>query len=203
MLRVANLATASLVNPGREAAQWVDLQTVRLKAVRSSEPVVVLGVGSGFHLSHLRTVMGEKGFSGQLIGVDTCKESIAFAKARVANVSFVEVDLAEGVEKFVMRPEVSSWLAQTHTFLKHKPTFMRSGVDLRTVEGWMLARTPEAFSAQLKLRPQIAAGLNAGRATQIAECPLISIRDLSKIWDISAEVKSDRRIFRVLEELVR
>lgn len=203
VLRVANLATASLVNPEREASQWVSLQSVRLAAVRADEPVVVLGVGSGFHLACLRNQMKERGLAGRLIALDSCLESIAFAEARVQEVEFIRVDLEAGVENFAGRADISSWLAQSHTFLKHKPTVTRSGADLRTVESWILGRTPEAFSAQLKLRPQIAAALNATRATKIAECPLISIRDLSKIWDISSELKSDRRMFRVLEELVR
>lgn len=192
-----------MVNPEREANQWLELQSTRLKAVREFEPIVVLGVGSGFHLRALRAEMITRGLKGKLIAIDTCEASIEFAKARSTGVDFVRVDVETPISKVFGSAAVSEWLAQTFTFLKHRPSVTRVGAPLRILETWILGRTPEAFAEHLRLRPQIAAGLNAARAAKIAETPLVSIRDLSKMWDISAELKTDRRIFRVLEELVR
>lgn len=202
VLFIANLATASLVNPEREASQWLELQFARLKTVCENEAVVVLGVGSGFHLCALREEMQRRGLKGRLIALDICAASIEFAQARVSGIEFILVDVTRAVSDVLSGSEFS-WIAQAFTLLKHRPTVTRSGASMRTLESWILGRTPESFAAHLKLRPQIAAGLNAARAAKIAETPLLSIRDLSKIWDISSELKADRRVFRVLEELVK
>lgn len=203
VLIVGNLATASLVNPEREADQWADAQMKRVLAGRPMETIAVIGVGSGFHIRSLQNKIAESGLKCSIVAIDTCAESIQFASQRTSNVVFVHANLENGIDSFVGREEVSPWLAQTFTLLKHKPTIARVGLPLRTLETWLVGRSPEAFSAQLKLRPQIAAALNPSRAKRIAETPLVSIRDLSKMWDISSELKVDRRLFRVLEELVK
>ncbi len=201
VLVVAGLATASLVNPEREAAQWTELQHARLHSVGKQEAIIILGVGSGFHIRAIQTRMHECGLKGPLFAIDTCAESIEFARARIPDVTFIHADLARGVNAFVA--DGMAWLTQTSTLLRHRPTLSRVGVSLKTIDTWLVGRSPEAFSAHLKQRPEIAAALNASRAAKIAECPLVSIRDLSKMWDISSELKTDRRLFRVLEELVR
>lgn len=205
VLIVGNLATASLVNPEREAQHWAETQIARLKKARSSEAVVVLGVGSAFHLRALTAIADGR----PIIAVDTCRESIEFAKSRTPNVTFVwahapiQTAAVQAAYSFLSRPEIASWLRQPFTFLKHKPTVSRAGEPLRRIESWITGRTPEALAAHLRMRPEIAAALDPARASRIAEIPLVSIRDLAKMWDVSAELKSDRRIFRVLEELVR
>ena len=203
VLMVAGLATASLVNPEREAGQWAELQHARLKSVGVHEAVVILGVGSGFHIAALQTMLRERGLKGGVYAIDTCLESVEFARIRISGVTFIHADWMRGPTEFVGRADVTTWLTQTSTLLRHRPTLSRVGAPLKAVETWLVGRAPEAFSAQLKQRPEIAAALNAQRAKKIAECPLVSIRDLSKMWDISSELKADRRLFRVLEELVR
>ena len=205
VLIVGNLATASLVNPEREAMQWADQQVRRIASIGVGETVVVIGIASAFHIRALREKIStrDRGFVGRIVAIDTCADSVAFANARHSGFDFVHVDLAVGVDAFLARPEISSWIMQPYTLLKHKPTMSRVGVSLRTLESWILGRTPETFLAHLRLRPEIAAGLHPARSQRIADVSLLSIRDLSKMWDISAELKTDRRIFRVLEELVR
>ncbi|CAN5547906.1 hypothetical protein BH10BDE1_BH10BDE1_31990 [soil metagenome] len=203
VLLVNGLATASLVNPEREGELWGESQTTTLKMTGLREPVVVIGVGSGFHLAALRSKLRAAGHTGAIAAIDTCEASIEFAMSRVPGIDYVHAQCDCGADQFVARSDISSWVLQPFTLLRHKPTYLRNGASLRQIESWLLGRTPEAFSAQLKLRPQIAAGLNADRARKIAECSLVSIRDLSKAWDISSELKTDRRLFRILEELVR
>jgi hypothetical protein len=203
VLKVGGLSTASLVNPEREGEQWAESQSSALAVTQPDEPVVVLGVASGFHLRSLKAKLQALGHRGPMIAIDTCEPSIEFTKWRVIGVDYVLANIESGPDSFVARAEVSRWILQPFTLLRHKPTFLRGGTDLRKIEAWILGRTPESFSAQLKLRPQIAAGLNADRARKIAEVSLVSVRDLSKAWDITSELKADRRLFRVLEELVR
>ena len=203
VLQVNGLSTASLVNPEREGDLWAEAQTSLLKLIGIDEPVVVLGVASGFHLRALQAKLRAAGHRGRIIALDVCEPSIEFTKWRVLEVEYLYVDPETNAGAFAARADVSSWMLQPFTVLRHKPTYLRNGVSLRKLEAWILGRTPEAFSAQLKLRPQIAAALNPDRARKIAEVSLISIRDLSKAWDITSELKTDRRLFRVLEELVR
>lgn len=205
VLIVDNLATASLANPEREGEQWAEMQMKRLASVGSRETIVIIGIASAFHIRSLRDLIKQKipAFNGEIVAIDTCVHSFDFAKTRVSGATFLMADSITSIDQFIATPEISKWVSQTFTLLKHKPTISRTGEKLRRLESWIIGRTPEAFAAQLRQRPEIAAGLNPARTKKIAEVSLVSIRDLSKMWDISSELKSDRRIFRVLEELVR
>lgn len=204
VLIVDGLATASLVDPVREGEQWVESVRPRLKQVRAGETVLVVGVGSGYHLHALKETMTSMKLRGPLVAIDTCAIATEFASARFKNIDIRFVASEQGLQNFFGDERFEPLLRQTSVVLRHRPSLNRQSPEsLRRVEGWILGRTPEAFSAHLKLRPEIAAGLNPARASKLAECPLLSIRDLSKTWDISSELKEDRRIFRVLEELVR
>ncbi len=203
VLQVNGLSTASLVNPDGEGEKWAEAQDASLKVAGAGEPIVILGIGSAFHIQSVQKKLRSKGHRGRLIALDCCHESVEFANRSLVDVELLHVDTACGVDFFFARHDVASWVTQPFVLLRHKPTFQRSGQSLRFVETWLLGRTPEAFSAQLKLRPQIAAALNADRSRRLAETPLVSVRDLSKAWDISSELKTDRRLFRILEELVR
>lgn len=205
VLIVDNLATASLVNPEREAVQWAQSQMKRISSTGNEETIVVLGVASAFHIRALRTLLLESraDFKGNFVAIDTCPRSVAFAKARVPGVIFTRADISGTIDDFIASADISPWILQAFTLLKHKPTFSRTGESLRQLESWIVGRTPAAFLAHLKQRPEIAAGLNPARTRKVAETPLVSIRDLGKMWDISSELKTDRRLFRVLEELVR
>lgn len=198
VLCVNGLATASLVNPEMEARRWAEAQRKRVSWARSDEPLFVLGVGSGFHLHALMAVLDEMNkVTSPIVALDTCEASISFARERLSNVSFSCVD----PQHFDRANGLS--FTQHFTLLVHRPTVARSGARLQAVEEFLLGRSPETFAHQLKQRPQIAAGLNPGRASALAEAKRLSVRDLSRVWDISSETKTDRRIFRVLEELVR
>ena len=204
VLIVEGLATASLVDPVREASQWVEFVRPRLKQARVGETVLVIGVGSGFHLQALKETMASMKLSGSLVGIDTCAAAVDFSKARYKDLDIRFVATEQGLQSFFSDERFAPLLRQTPVVLRHRPSLNRQSPEtLRRLEGWILGRTPEAFSAHLKLRPEIAANLNPARASKLAECPLLSIRDLSKTWDISSELKAHRRIFRVLEELVR
>lgn len=205
VLCVENLATASLVQPEVEGRRWAESQRKRLKWLRPGEPIVVLGVGSGFHLRALFEMLTESSFDrtepqGPFIAVDTCRASIDFARPRCPSIRFQH---AIADDTFFDAAETQSWLLQSYTLLAHRPTLARAGANLQSIEELLLGRSPEAFSRQLRSRPQVAAALNPNRSKDLAVARRLSIRDLSKVWDISSETKTDRRIFRVLEELVR
>ncbi len=202
VLLVEGLATASLVDPQREAAQWAESVRPRLKQARTHETIVVLGAGSGYHLQALKDLMVSMKLEGVLVAVETCAPSVEFVRARHSGIEVLFANPSLGLESFFGDEYFSSLMRQTTTVLRHRPSLNRQE-SLRLVESWILGRTPEAFAAHLRMRPEIAAGLNSVRATKLAEGSLLSIRDLSKTWDISSELKEDRRLFRVLEELVR
>lgn len=202
VLLVNGLATASLVDPAREGAQWVESVRPRLKQARPGETIVVLGAGSAYHLRALKDLLVSMKHDGVLVAIETCAAAAEFSKARHADVEVLFANPKLGIESFFGDEHFASLMRQATTVLRHRPSLNRQE-SLRLVESWVLGRTPEAFAAHLKMRPEVAAGLNPVRAAKLAEGTLLSIRDLSRAWDISSELKEDRRLFRVLEELVR
>lgn len=200
-------ATASLVDPVREAQTWVTAQVEKykneLRPGRSARPIVVLGIGSGYHIVALAATTGRR-----IYAVDTETACLGFARSILGDAINDRVELlafsspiaeADLFEDRTMRQVLTS----SYTLLRHKPTFVRQGHAMTELENWIVGRTPAAFAAHLRLRPEIAAAFNSQRAGQIANAKLVSIKDLVGIWDVTSEPRVERRLFRVLEELVK
>lgn len=205
VLLVDGKATASLVDPVKEAQNWID--SVRQLLFKGKERVVVLGIGSGFHLQVLREAVPET----PIVAIDTCERSIQFcSKKHIKNAQFVFVsqdDLKSGAQSVVAANGVRDWILEPFTLIRHRATMARNR-DLLKVENWILGRSAEALRAHLALRPSMAAILNAQKLHDVAAMKLktvdvFSIRDFVSCCDIKGEPSHERRLLRVLEELVR
>jgi hypothetical protein len=205
---VSGLATASLVDPEREAVRWFENQRPSLKGLGGGEPVVVLGVGSGFHLE----VLANHYPRHQVIALDVCESSIAFVQAKfekkkTENLSLYLVDLAQGMSTFFLK---QAWVSQAFTLLRHRSSCARNGEAMRLVDAWLVGRVPTTFSNHLRVRPELAACFESDRALEVIssmcgknEEMLFSVREISKLWDVKSNTKEARRLFRVIEELVK
>lgn len=205
VLVIDGKATASLVDPRREALGWVE--SVKPLLPKKPETIVVLGAGSGFHLKALREVIP----AFPVFVLDTCTQSVEFVSALgiegVKAVSISNEEIARGASGLVCKPGVADWMLEPFTLLRHRATMARNRELLR-IESWLLGRSAEGLRAHLSLRPSLAAILNPTKLREVTELKLktvdvFSIKDFVACVDIKAEPSQERRILRVLEELVR
>ncbi len=203
VLYVDGKATASTIDPIKEANAWV--ASIAIDSIGADETIIILGAGSGFHLAAIRSR-----FANRIVVIDTCQISIDFVQSRypeMQNVRFIAVPAGTSFADFFKRSDVIEWAMDPFTILRHRSTMIRNP-SLGKIEECLVGRTVEAFRAQLEARPTIASALNGSRLKKLAEVKLltnglVSVRDLTSVWEVASEASSERRLLRVLEELVR
>lgn len=208
VLFIDGKATASTIDPVKEAASWV-AANYSVASLGKGEALVVLGAGSGFHIAALHAEVGNKS-ERKIVVIDTCKSSIEFVRARFSHlpeIKYVLVEAGTTFSEFYRRNDVIDWAFEPFTLLRHRSSMVRNS-DLSQMEECLVGRSVQAFRAQLEARPSLASALNSGRLKKLAEAKLtskglISVRDLTSVWEVSSEPSTERRLLRVLEELVR
>lgn len=208
VLFIDGKATASTIDPLKEAASWV-AANYSVASIGKGEALVVLGAGSGFHIAALQTELGEQ-TDRKIVVIDTCRSSIEFVRSRLSHlqeIKYVLVAAGTTFSEFYRRNDVVEWAFEPFTLLRHRSSMVRNS-DLSQVEECLVGRSVQAFRAQLEARPSLASALNSARLKKLAEAKLtskslISVRDLTSVWEVSSEPSTERRLLRVLEELVR
>ncbi len=205
VLVIDGKATASLVDPLQEARSW--LESVKSLLPKTAETIVVVGIGSGFHLKALREATPNL----PIVALDTCRYSVEFVSSLgirdLKPVWISKDEMEHGASAVLAKAGIAEWILEPFTLVRHRATMARNR-DLMRIEGWLLGRSAEALRAQLALRPSLAAILNPTKLRDVAEMKLktvdvFSIRDFVACCDIKGEPSVERRILRVLEELVR
>lgn len=204
VLYVDGKATASAIDPIKEAASWV-ASAYAAAAPGTEETIVVIGAGSGYHIAALR-----ERSCGKIVVIDTCKASLEFAEKRLTQLSEIKyLAIPDGTtfSDFFRRNDVVEWAFEPFALLRHRSSMVRN-TELSKIEECLVGRSVQAFRAQLEARPSVASALNSARVKKLAEAKLttkglISVRDLTSVWEVSSEPSNERRMLRVLEELVR
>lgn len=202
VLYIDEKATASMMDPIKEAGQWL-AASFKANDLTANETIVVLGAGSGYHIQALMKATTQK-----IVVLDTCQESLEFVKSRTENrVSCLWISKGTTFTEFFARADILEWIFDPFTVLRHRSSMVRNR-DLEKIEECLLGRSIESFRAQLEARPTIAAALNGPKMKKLAESKiltngLVSIRDLTSAWEVASEPTQERRLLRVLEELVR
>lgn len=211
-LRVAKLngkATASTMYPGQEAERWVNLLSPT--TFLNDDVLYVVGVGSGWHLNQLL----EKDPGRHIVGIDVSTELIQFARPHVQKeIELVTAHFPESLNLNSGDADFKSWFAQaglselirpagrTYRVIAHRLSLQREA-RLGWIEEALLGRTPRSFAEHLRLRPELASQLRPHVLAELATCPLLSVKNLQRAWGNQSESCVERRVFRILEELVR
>lgn len=205
VLVVDGKATASLVDPESEAEKWCD--SLLQKPEKGAGCVAVIGVGSGYHLK----ILAEH--SREVIAIDSCRQSVEFFKTSAkipSNVRLEHVspeDFQSCGQTFIEKASVQEWLFSSFYLISHRPCFVRNR-DLIQVEDWLIGRSVESMRLNLAVRPDCLALLDSAKISEIFKKKSISrslftVKDIAASFAKSHEGSSERRIFRVLEELVK
>lgn len=199
VLIVRGCATASSVDPMAEAERWFKLIEPQIRDLPETARIGVLGLGSGYHLDVL-----SRETKNQIIVFDSDPALAAsrdwFADRFPAHVSLKFVDVEAGAASFLSDDDVRTFISNRIVLLRHKPSFLRDQRGLTTLGNWLTGRDRMSLNAHLQSRAEFSALVDCDR--QNGDW-LLSVKDLSRLWKVEAEVSEQRRMFRILEELVR
>lgn len=199
VLIVRGCATASSVDPLAEAERWFKLIEPQVRSLPEMARVGILGLGSGYHLDVLA-----REINNPITAFDSDRALAAsidwFANRYPSHVRLKFVDIEAGSDAFHSGEDVQAFLSKRIVLLRHKPSFLRDQRGLTTVGNWLTGRDRSSLRAYLRSRTEFTGLMDCDR--QAGEW-LLSVKDLSRLWKVEAEVSEQRRLFRILEELVR
>ena len=207
VLIVGKRAAASLVDPKNEARQWLQSVERQLKQSLyvcgrprlSVARLVVLGVGSGYHIAELADWIEQNDLDHQIQihAFDNTKYSVEFCREHVfANRSeFPVVTLSKSHD---YRPQRGDLL------LRHKFSQIFSPEYFQTLEQEVAGRSRGDFQRHLSARPELGKVVDTGKLTASSpHLKLISVKTLIEAWTPTHQASESRQLFRALEELVK
>lgn len=207
VLLISGRASASLVDPKREAEQWLgSIEKTLLQALASSTGskeakmrVILLGVGSGYHVAALlRRLRSSAHTNWTLVAVDPIESALHFCRENVLQDLDWQIDLAlnKGENLIPKRNDL---------VLRHRFSQMFSVETFRNIEHHLIGRSVDSIEQHLSGRPELseAIELNLLRGSTSHQNAALSVKNLIQSWAQSKQNSEARTIFRVLEELIK
>lgn len=199
ILRKNGRLLASSVDPIREAQVWADHVC---SIIEPHELIIVLGLGCGYHIEELQTRRPQN----QLFVIDSDPELLSQVHMICPKVSMVNVLIEANWNELIGSQTFRDAIGGVYRIVKHGPSCQIDEEYFKCVEGLLLGREKISFLYLMKTRPELLSILDPEKITQIMEQPdneAISIKTLSQMFASNSMVRRERRIWRVLEELVK
>lgn len=187
---------ASTVDPVREARQWAT-QAMRNIESDSSETALVLGLGCGYHVAELAARRPR----GGVVAIERDREIVARALEFCPELQNVKIVIEPDWLKLVDHEPVRDAVGGSYRILKHGPSCQLEPEYFGAVERLLLGRDKLSFLVLLKARPEILALFDSGLLGEIKD-EAMSIKTLQRIFSTRSGSSRERRIWKVLEELV-
>lgn len=186
---------ASSVDPLREAKQWCETL-----AAGTGETIIVLGIGCGYHIAELKVRRPQS----PVLAID-CDARVA-ARAR----DFCPVLEADGLviepdwQKLVGNSAVRDALGGPYRVARHAPSLAVEPEYFQAVDRLLRGRDKLSFLFLLKARPEILGLLDADALCDegIFKDEAVSIKTMQKLFASRPNSTRERRLWRILEELV-
>lgn len=189
--------TASAMDPRREARDWVNRWRDRIAV---AERLIVLGFGSGYHLSEIN-----REWPTLKILAIGCEQELLTALVNEVQFSrAITFILCENETELLAQPEVRQFMRTGFAILEHSSLPNLNAKVYAEIKERLLAREPLFFSDWVRREPRLTQlfplqAIPGGDARQA-----LSIKDLERFISGRTNAKSkDAMIVRALRELVR
>lgn len=199
---------ASMMDPVREGMMWAD----RICAnIGKDESIIVLGLGAGYHVLELRRRLPETPIL--VIEPDAEVERAAqdlvlqndtnvVENAKVATRPFSLVVESDWT-KLTGHGVLGDFLGSPYRIAIHPPSRQCEPEYFANVEKLLLARDKTSFLLHLRSRPDLFSLLNEEILASLRDQgEAVSIKTLQKLFSDKAHSSRERRIWKVLEELI-
>lgn len=195
IMKVDGRALASAVDPLREAASWAKSVEATLAPGTAA---IVIGVGCGYHVAALKVLCPRS----QVVAIESSTE--VAAKALEFNPGALkpgDVIVENDRLKLTEHANIRDAIGGVFVPVIHGPTAQLRPEWSSQMSAFLMARDKLSFLLQLRMRPDLFALLDPKKIEAIGNEP-ISIKTLQKLFKDSVASSHERRLWRVLEELV-
>lgn len=194
ILKVDGRGLCSSFDPIKEATSWAEKAVVD---AGDAESVFVLGLGAGYHSEALRARL-----PGRLVVTiegdsSLAKEAISIHPQLKAAPIVVEPEWHRLIEHAVFRDA----LAGRYAIVKHGPSCQIHSDYFNGVERLLIGREKIAFLLQLKTRPDLYSLFDPA-AIESMSPELVSIKTIQGLFSVGAATSRERRMWKLLEELI-
>lgn len=184
----------SRIDPIKEAHSWVD-EAVR--KVGTSETLVILGCGTGFHCRELMSRRARQ----SVIVIEKDQEIVEAALAVCQGLNRDQIVCEEDWTHLVSHWLIRNALGGRCSLLPHGPSYQFNREYFLNVEKLFLGRDLTSFLIQLQARPDMEKLFTKDDLESLGEEP-ISIKTLQSLLDRSEITSTESRIWKVLGELI-
>lgn len=186
---------ASSFDPQKEAETWWS-HCHRL--VKHAEGIFVLGLGSGYHIEAIKIHRSDL----PLTVIECDKEIVDAIQSRVAS-NQVEILWETDWRRVYQAPGVSEKVRNNYAVLMHPGSYAVEPEYFSNAHKFLLARSVEGLFALLKNRPELFAELDPAKLADLARSgEPVTIKTLSQLMKPTTFADPNRRLWKVLEELV-
>ena len=194
ILREDGRFLASSFDPMKEAETWAEHADA---ALQPGEVAIIVGLGCGYHVAALKA----KRPNFSVLAIESSQEVADFALK--FNPSLNHHDFVVEPDRLQLTSAVRLHDAMGGRFvpLLHGPTSQIRTDWSREMFAFLLGRDKLSFLLQLRLRPELFAMLAPEMINEIGSEP-ISIKTLQRLFRTTTGQSHERRLWRVLEELV-
>ena len=185
---------ASTFNPVQEASAWAKKVHA---ALAPEDAAIIAGVGCGYHVAALKVLRP----NCELLAIENdagvAAEAFKFCPSLETKNVLVESDWLKLPDHARFRDVVCG----VYGVAVHGPSLQIDPVYVSAVERLLHGRDKLSFLVLMKTRPELLAVLNP-EAIGLIDDEAVSIKTLRRLFSTAGSSSRERRLWRVLEELV-
>lgn len=186
---------ASSFDPQKEAETW---WSTCHRLAKKCEQVFILGLGSGYHVE-----VALRELPHASITVIECDANVVAKNANKFRQGNLKIIHESDWRKLYQNPSIADKVQSSYAVLSHPPSLSVECDFFGNAYKFLLARNVEGLFALLKLRPELLAELDESKLELLARSgDPVSIKTLVKLMKNSTYANPNRRLWKVLEELV-
>jgi hypothetical protein len=187
---------ASSFDPQKEAETWWKNCQKQTKYART---LFVFGLGCGYHIEVLLRQIPET----KIIVVEPDQELVSLFQSNPLKSDRFEIVCEQDWRRLFQHSSVGSAVQDKYAVLLHPASFGLESDFFGNAYKFLLARSVEGLFALLKHRPDILSEMDEAKLSDLARSGTpVTIHTLTKTMKSTSFLNDNRRLWKVLEELI-
>ena len=192
---------ASSIDPVREAQQWLVKAQNEIRQSGGASSIILLGLGSGYQAKMLCEVLGRHA----VLIIEPDAEVVEAVCGMHPELRQVVILNGNDWMKLIESAQFRDFACARHIVLRNQVSIQQDAAFFKAVEALLIGRERLGFLVQLKMRPELYGVLDADKIETILAAnteELVSVKTLQKLFSPQARITRERRMWKLLEELV-
>ena len=202
IVKIDGRSIVSSFDPMKEAKAWAESA---VKEIADRDTVIVLGAGCGYHLIALHELRP----SLNILTIEASDEIATFAREQLASNNEVdprvygEILVAARPIELTENLLLRDFMANRYAVVTHAGLAQMRAEWTQEMAKFLTGRDYLSFLLQLRMRPELHALFDEEKIAQLQmQSGPISILTIRSLFSAQAQSSRERRLWRVLEELI-